>query len=194
MVVVPGAAVVGREEVSLVAVLAGWEEVSLVAVAGWEEVALVAVMAGCEEVALVAVVAGWEEVALVAVVAGWEEVTLAVAAAAGWEEVALAVKDFDLVLLLPRMEATIAPKFCYSNQCNSHQVHNQHQVAYKVSCDANLSNRMNYCSLEEQDKSFQKLTSHEGMGTFGKYPQDRNKRIFCSSCRRRQSTSFWRRW
>ena len=46
---------------------------------------------------------------------------------------------------------------------------------------------------KEQGKSFQKLTSHEGMGTFGKYPQDRKKRIFCSSCRRRQSTSSCRR-
>ncbi len=42
---------------------------------------------------------------------------------AAWEKVALAVKNFDLVLLLPRMEATVAPKFHYSNQCNCHQVH-----------------------------------------------------------------------
>jgi hypothetical protein len=100
MVVIPGAAAaVGWEEVALVAVVA--------VVAGWEEVALVAVLAGWKEVALVAVLAGWEEVAL-AVVEGWEEVALA-AVAAGWEEVALVVKDFDLVLLLPRMEATVAP-------------------------------------------------------------------------------------
>ena len=59
-----------------------------------------------------------------AVLAGWEEIALA--AAVAWEKVALAVKDFDLVLLLPRMEATVASKFCYSNQCNCHQVHNQH--------------------------------------------------------------------
>jgi hypothetical protein len=41
------------------------------------------------------------------VVAGWEEVSLVTVA--GWlEEVALAVKNFDLVLLLPQMEATVA--------------------------------------------------------------------------------------
>ncbi len=54
------------------------------------------------------------------------------AALAAWKEVVLAVKNFDLVLLLPRMEATVAPKFRYSNQYNRHQVHNQHQVVYKV--------------------------------------------------------------
>ncbi len=114
------------------AVLVGWKEVALVAVvADWEEVALVPVLAGWEEVALVAA-AGWEDVALVAVVADWEEVALA---AAGWEEVALAVKDFDLVLSLPRMGATVASKSRYGNQCNCHQVYNQHRAVYEVSCD-----------------------------------------------------------
>jgi hypothetical protein len=78
-----------------------------------------------EEDALVAVLAVWEEVALVAVLAAWEEVAL-VAVLAAWEEVALAVKNFDLVLLLPRMEATVASINFYSNQCNLHHVYNQH--------------------------------------------------------------------
>ena len=81
-----------------------------------------------------AAVVRWEEIALVAILAAWEEVAL-VAELAAWEEVALAVKNFDLVLLLPRMEATVAPKFCYSKQCNPHQVHNQHRVVYEVYCD-----------------------------------------------------------
>jgi hypothetical protein len=59
-------------------------------------------------------------------VAGWEEVALAATVACWLEEVALAVKNFDLVLLLPQMEATVVPKFCYSNQCNLHQLYNQH--------------------------------------------------------------------
>jgi hypothetical protein len=55
-----------------------------------------------------------------------------VAVLAAWEEVALVVKNFDLVLLLPRIEATVAPKFRFSNQCNCNQVHNQHRVVYEV--------------------------------------------------------------
>jgi hypothetical protein len=51
---------------------------------------------------------------------------------AAWKEVALVVKNFDLVLLLPRMEATAAPTFCYSNKCNCQQVHNPHPVVYEV--------------------------------------------------------------
>jgi hypothetical protein len=78
------------------------------------EVALVAALAVWEEVALVEVLAAWEEVALVAVLAAWEEVAL-VAVLAAWEEVALAVKNFELVLLLPRMEATVALKFPTAN-------------------------------------------------------------------------------
>ena len=110
------------------------------AAVGWEVVALVAGVAvvGLEDVALVAgaAVVGLEDVALVAgaAVVGLEDVALVVGAAAvvGLEKVPLVVKNFDLVLLLPRMEATVAPKFCHSNQCNCHQVHNQHQVVYKV--------------------------------------------------------------
>jgi hypothetical protein len=79
----------------------------------------------------VAVLAPWEEVALLVVLVAWEEVALLVVLAA-WKDVVLAMKNFDLVLLLPRMEATVAPKFRYSNQCNPHQVHNQHRVVYEV--------------------------------------------------------------
>jgi predicted ABC-type transport system involved in lysophospholipase L1 biosynthesis ATPase subunit len=117
-----GGGCTGGAEVALLAKVAGLEEVALAAAAGWEEVSLVAVVAGLEEVAQAAVLAGWEEVALAA-------------AAAAWEKVARAVKDFDLVLLLPRMEATVVPKFCSSNQFNRYQVYNQHRVVYKVSCD-----------------------------------------------------------
>ena len=91
------------------------------AVVGWEDVALVAGAAAVS----------WEKVALVAVLAAWEEVALLVVLAA-WNDVVLAVKNFDLVLSLPRMEATVAPKFRYSNQCNPYQVHNQHRVVYEV--------------------------------------------------------------
>ena len=48
------------------------------------------------------------------------------AAPAGWEAAQHEVKDFDLVLLIPRMEATPALRFRYSNQCILHQVYNQH--------------------------------------------------------------------
>jgi hypothetical protein len=67
-------------------------------------------------------------------VTAWKEVALLVVLVA-WKDVVLAVKNFDLVLLLPRMEVTVAPNFFYSNQSNRHQVHNQHQVVYKVYCD-----------------------------------------------------------
>ena len=107
-----------------VAAVVGWEDVALVAGAAavsWEDVALVAGAAAVS----------WEKVALVAVLAAWEEVALLVVLAA-WNDVVLAVKNFDLVLSLPRMEATVAPKFRYSNQCNPYQVHNQHRVVYEV--------------------------------------------------------------
>jgi hypothetical protein len=65
-------------------------------VVAWKAVALEAVFGALEEVALVAGVAAWKEVALVLVFAAWKEVVLA-------------VKNFDLVLLLPRTEATVAP-------------------------------------------------------------------------------------
>ncbi len=86
-----------------------------------------------------AVLAAWQEVALVAgaVLAAWKEVALLVVLAA-WKDVVLAVKNFDLVMLSPRMEATVALKFCYSNQCNRHQLYKQHQVVYKVSCDTRM--------------------------------------------------------
>ena len=116
------------------------------AAVGWEVVALVAGVAvvGLEDVALVAgaAVVGLEDVALVAgaAVVGLEDVALVVGAAAvvGLEKVPLVVKNFDLVLLLPRMEATVAPKFRYSNQCNPHQVHNQHRVVYEVYRDTTM--------------------------------------------------------
>jgi hypothetical protein len=191
------AGVAAWKEVALVVVLAAWEEVALVAgVAAWKEVALVVVLAALEEVALVAGVAAWKEVALVAGVAAWKEVAL-VAGVAAWKEVALAVKNFDLVLLLPRMEATAAPKFCYSNECNCHQVHNQHPVVYEVYCDTIMPIcQTGYTTVlsKEQGKSFQKSTSHEGLATFGKYPQERNKRILLSFCRWSQSMPSWRRW
>ncbi len=108
----------------------GWKKVAQVAVLGaWEKVAQVAVLAAWEKVAQVAVLAAWEKVAQV-VLAAWKEVALVVVLAA-WKDVVLAVKNFDLVLLLPRTEATVAPKFRYSSQCNRHQVHNQHRVVKK---------------------------------------------------------------
>jgi hypothetical protein len=57
---------------------------------------------------------------------------------AGCKAAQHAVKDFDLVLLLPQIEATVALQFCYCNQCNLHPVYNQHQVVYKVSHDTIL--------------------------------------------------------
>ncbi len=101
----------------------------------WEEVVPGAVMQGLEEAPLAGAVL-WEEVVPGAVMEGLEEAPLAVAV--GLEEAQHEVKDFDLVLLIPRMEATVAPQFCYSNQCNLHQVYNQHRVVYKVSHDTFL--------------------------------------------------------
>ncbi len=113
--------------------VAGWAQVPRAAAAGWAEFPWAAA-------------AGWEEFSLV-VAAGWEACPWAAAAgckvvprviAAGCKVAQHEVTDFDLVLLLPRMEATVALQFCYSNQCNFHHVYNQHQVVYKVSHETKL--------------------------------------------------------
>ncbi len=77
---------------------------------GLRKVALVAVLAAGEKAALVAVLAAWEKVALVAVLAAWKEVALVVVLVA-WKDIVLAVKNFDLVLLLPRMEPLMHRNF-----------------------------------------------------------------------------------
>jgi hypothetical protein len=105
------------------AAVAGWVEAPGAAAAGSKEVPRAATAGFAENPG--AEVACFEEVAG-ATAAGFEEV--AGMKAAGWEATQHEVMDFDLVLLISRMEATIAPQFCYCNQCNLNQVYNQHQV------------------------------------------------------------------